>query len=136
MDTHDGAPLHGVRAVTLAVNVPGPVAAARLRTLGATVVKIEPPAGDPLEAVSAAWYRELRAGQEVVQLNLKEDGDRRALDDLLGRADLLLTAGSASPGSSCTSGSRASRRSPSSAIPRHTLMRRATTSPTRHRSGC
>ncbi len=92
MDTHDGAPLQGVRVVTLAVNVPGPVAVARLYSLGATMVKVEPPAGDPLEAVSPTWYRELCAGQEVARLNLKENGDRRALDDLLGRADLLLTS--------------------------------------------
>jgi len=88
----DVPPLRGVRVITLAVNVPGPVAAARLTRLGATVIKVEPPDGDPLAAVSPAWYRELRAGQEVVRLNLKADDDRAALDDLLGQADLLLTA--------------------------------------------
>jgi len=88
----DVPPLRGVRVITLAVNVPGPVAAARLTQLGATVIKVEPPDGDPLAAVSPAWYRELRAGQEVVRLNLKADDDRAALDDLLGQADLLLTA--------------------------------------------
>jgi len=88
----DVPPLRGVRVVTLAVNVPGPVAAARLHALGASVTKVEPPGGDPLEAVSLAWYHELRAGQEVVRLDLKQPEDRAALDDLLGRADLLLTA--------------------------------------------
>jgi len=48
----DAPPLWGVRVVTLAVNVPGPVAAARLCELGASVTKVEPPGGDPLEAVS------------------------------------------------------------------------------------
>lgn len=93
MNAHDAVlPLQGVRVVTLAVNVPGPVAAARLHGLGAAVVKVEPPDGDPLERASAAWYRSLCAGQEVVRLNLKEPDDRRALDDLLARADLLLTS--------------------------------------------
>lgn len=35
------------RIVVLAVNVPGPAAAARLRELGAAVTKVEPPEGDP-----------------------------------------------------------------------------------------
>lgn len=88
----DAPPLWGVRVVTPAVNVPGPVAAARLCELGASVTKVEPPGGDPLEAVSPAWYHELSAGQEVVRLDLKQTEDRAALDDLLGRADVLLTA--------------------------------------------
>ena len=36
--------LDGMRAVSLAVNVPGPTAAARLVALGASVTKVEPPA--------------------------------------------------------------------------------------------
>jgi alpha-methylacyl-CoA racemase len=41
-------PLRGVRVLTLAVNLPGPVAASRLCDMGASVVKVEPPGGDPL----------------------------------------------------------------------------------------
>ncbi len=41
-------PLRGMRVLTLAVNVPGPAAAPRLQELGATVMKLEPPGGDPL----------------------------------------------------------------------------------------
>jgi crotonobetainyl-CoA:carnitine CoA-transferase CaiB-like acyl-CoA transferase len=37
-------PLTGMNAVTLATNLPGPLAAARLAALGAAVTKIEPPA--------------------------------------------------------------------------------------------
>jgi alpha-methylacyl-CoA racemase len=88
----DVLPLREIRVVTLALNVPGPVAAARLRELGASVTKIEPPYGDPLEAVSPAWYHELRAGQEVARIDLKQTEGRVALDDLLGLADVLLTA--------------------------------------------
>lgn len=78
--------------VNLAVNVPGPVAAARLQALGATVCKIEPPGGDPLAAVAPAWYRSLTAGQVVRRLDLKSPAGRAALDELLAQADLLLTA--------------------------------------------
>ena len=86
------APLQGLRALTLAINVPGPAAAARLRALGAGVVKVEPPGGDPLARTCPAWYDALRAGQEVVRLDLKGPGDRARLDDLLAATDLLLTA--------------------------------------------
>ena len=60
-----------MHVVTTALNIPGPVAAARLRELGATVTKVEPPGGDPLALAAPDWYRELAAGQEVVRLDLK-----------------------------------------------------------------
>ena len=83
--------LAGRRVVTLAINVPGPVAAARLRELGATVTKVEPPDGDPLAQAAPEWYREL-AGDNVVRLDVKAAGDRARLDELLAGSDLLLTA--------------------------------------------
>lgn len=81
-----------MQVLTLAVNVPGPVAAARLRGLGATVVKVEPPERDPLARANRDWYEALVAGQKVIRLNLKETEDRARLDELLGESDLLLTA--------------------------------------------
>lgn len=77
---------------TLAVNVPGPVAVARLRELGAAVTKVEPPGGDPLARFSPAWYDSLAAGQRVRRLDLKSTGDREELDKVLSEADLLLTS--------------------------------------------
>ena len=85
-------PLHGISVVSLALNVPGPVAAARLVELGATVVKVEPPAGDPLAHAHRGWYDLLHARQEVARLDLHEERDRARLDRLLERADLLLTS--------------------------------------------
>src|SRR5947209_16338872 len=85
-------PLAETRLVSLALNVPGPVAAARLRDLGAIATKVEPPAGDPLAVAAPDWYAELTAGQDVVRLDLKNTGARAELDRLLGAADLLLTA--------------------------------------------
>ncbi|MEW6637386.1 MAG: CoA transferase [Actinomycetota bacterium] len=85
-------PLRGMRIVTLAVNAPGPVAATRLRELGAAVTKVEPPAGDPLAGLSPSWYARLAAGQTVMRLDLKDGPDRARLDELLSGADLLLTS--------------------------------------------
>jgi crotonobetainyl-CoA:carnitine CoA-transferase CaiB-like acyl-CoA transferase len=88
----DFQPLSGIRALTLAINIPGPVAAARLRELGATVVKVEPPGGDPLAGISPAWYESLTRDQKIVRLDLKEPDERAQLDDLLEASDLLITA--------------------------------------------
>ncbi|MFE3228604.1 CoA transferase [Nocardia sp. NPDC059228] len=84
--------LDGVRVVSLAVNLPGPLAAARLASFGATVTKVEPPMGDPLAAVVPDWYSELTGKQHVTVLDLKDSGDRAKLEDELAGADLLLTA--------------------------------------------
>ena len=86
------AVLDGVRVVSLATNLPGPIAAARLTELGASVTKVEPPAGDPLAPASPPWYRELTSGQRVLALDLKAPGDRARLDEELSGADLLITA--------------------------------------------
>ncbi|HEX6749453.1 MAG TPA: CoA transferase [Longimicrobium sp.] len=85
-------PLEGVRVVTLAVNLPGPLACARLHALGAAVMKVEPPSGDPLAAVAPEWYDELSAGQQIVTHDLKERAGRDALETRLADADLLVTA--------------------------------------------
>lgn len=82
--------LHGIRVLSLAVNLPGPAAAARLRALGAHVVKVEPPAGDPLRAAASDYYSQLCAGQEVVTLDLKHDVE--PLWARLAETDLLLTS--------------------------------------------
>lgn len=84
--------LDGVRVVSLAVNLPGPLAAARLAGFGATVLKVEPPAGDPLAAAAPDWYADLTRRQQVAVLDLKDSADRAKLDTELAGADVLLTA--------------------------------------------
>ena len=85
-------PLHGIRVVTLALNLPGPAACARLREWGAAIVKVEPPGGDPLQGYCPDWYRRLHEGIEVRRIDLKGDAGKRELDTLLEAADLLVTA--------------------------------------------
>jgi crotonobetainyl-CoA:carnitine CoA-transferase CaiB-like acyl-CoA transferase len=81
-------PLRGRRVVSVAFNLPGPVAARRLADLGAHVVKVEPPAGDPLATYAPDLYAELADGMEVVRRDLKADGAA----DLLAAADVLLSS--------------------------------------------
>jgi alpha-methylacyl-CoA racemase len=88
--------LDGLRVASIAVNLPGPAACARLRELGASIVKVEPPGGDPFEQFCPAWYRRLHEGVQVRRVDLKSAPGRNELDQLLAAADLLVTAQRAS----------------------------------------
>lgn len=90
--SHGDIPLDGIGVVTLCVNVPGPAAASRMREMGASVVKVEPPGGDPLALWNRSWYEALAEEQEIVVLDLKDAADRSRLDEYLERADVLLTS--------------------------------------------
>lgn len=88
----ESLPLVGIRVVSLAINVPGPVAAARLAALGAEVTKVEPPGGDFLAVAAPAWYASLITRQRVVTIDLKEASARASLEPLLEAADLLVVS--------------------------------------------
>ena len=84
--------LEGIHVVALTTNIPGPVAAARLRAMGARVTKIEPVHGDPLAIAAPGWYAQIGTGIETLTLNFRERGAHAALDAHLERADVVLTA--------------------------------------------
>ncbi|MCJ0907282.1 CoA transferase [Rhodococcus sp. ARC_M6] len=84
--------LNGIRVVTLAVNLPGPLAASRLSAMGASVVKVESPGGDPLAHGAPGWYAELLGEQLVAVLDLKDPSDLVKLDALLTGANVLITS--------------------------------------------
>jgi len=88
----DSTLLQGVKIISLALNAPGPVAAARLTKLGADVTKVEPPSGDATKIAAPAWYESLIQGQNVLRLDLKSEDGRAKLDELLTQADLLLAS--------------------------------------------
>ncbi len=90
--------LKGVKVLSLALNLPGPAALSRLRTLGAQCVKIEPPAAtpagsaDPMKSYAPAAYEALHDGIRIVVADLKTDKGRRKLAQELARTDVLLTS--------------------------------------------
>jgi crotonobetainyl-CoA:carnitine CoA-transferase CaiB-like acyl-CoA transferase len=88
----DSTLLQGVKIVSVALNAPGPVAAARLTKLGADVTKVEPPNGDATKSAAPTWYESLCQGQTVLRLDLKSRDGRAQLDGLLAQADLLLAS--------------------------------------------
>ena len=84
--------LDGVLIVTMAQNVPGPLAAMRMKQAGARVIKIEPLTGDPLLELSPAWHAEMHAGISIERLDLKADAGRERLRVLLSDADVFITS--------------------------------------------
>jgi len=84
--------LDGLKIVTMALNLPGPAAAQRLSRMGAEVVKIEPPAGDPMQSYYTDWYRDMARGHSIVTLDLKVQEGKQQFFDLLATADVLISA--------------------------------------------
>jgi len=81
-------PLAGMLVVDLTRYLPGAFATAELLRLGARVVRIEQPGGDPMRATAPGWFDALNAGKESVVCTLPgEAGFARAL---LERADVVL----------------------------------------------
>jgi alpha-methylacyl-CoA racemase len=81
-------PLRDLLVVDLTRYLPGPFASRELLRLGARVVCVEPPEGDPTRALAPAWHAALCAGKESVVCDLKESPDlARAL---IARADVVL----------------------------------------------
>ena len=81
--------LSGLRVVEIGQYVAAPLAATIFADLGAHVVKVERPGGDPLRADPArfaAWNR----GKETVELDLRSPFGADALKDLVNEADLLI----------------------------------------------
>lgn len=84
--------LSGIKIINLALNLPGPAAAQRLGRMGAEVVKVEAPSGDPMQIYHAGWYKDMADGHVLVRLDLKSEQGRAELDRLLDSADLLISA--------------------------------------------
>lgn len=81
-------PLDGILVVDFTRYLPGAYASRELARLGARVVRVEPPEGDPMRATATAWDTALRAGSESVACDLKSDpGLAQAL---CARADVVL----------------------------------------------
>ncbi|MGH9075909.1 MAG: CoA transferase [Acidimicrobiales bacterium] len=91
-----GAPLHAVTVVEATSRVQGPLAGQLLRMLGARVIRVEPPGGDPARMVApmagatGAFFASVNRGKEGVELDLGDPRARNELIDLAARADVFL----------------------------------------------
>ena len=87
-------PLTDVRVLDLGSYISGPCAAVLLAEMGADVVKVEPPAGDPFRKWESgglnATFVAFNRGKRSVVLDLKNDQDKARLLDLVRTADVLV----------------------------------------------
>jgi alpha-methylacyl-CoA racemase len=81
-------PLQGLLVVDLTRYLPGAFASRELLRLGARVVRVEQPGGDPMRQTAPEWHDELNGGKESVVAALPADGD--FVRALLARADVVL----------------------------------------------
>ena len=79
-------PLADVTVADLTRYLPGPFASRELLRLGARVVKIEPPDGDPVAATNPDAYRTLNHGKEIVTWDARNE----LPPEVLFEADVVL----------------------------------------------
>jgi crotonobetainyl-CoA:carnitine CoA-transferase CaiB-like acyl-CoA transferase len=95
---HGGSgPLAGVRVIDLTVNVLGPLATMLLGDLGADVIKVETPDGEPnrrtgpsRNANMSAMHMNINRSKRSVTLNLKRPAAYEALLKLISGADVFV----------------------------------------------
>lgn len=90
-------PLAGIRVLDATSNIAGPFGGAVLADLGADVLKIETPAGDPSRSMSpldgdrSAYFHIVNRNKDVESIDLKSSSGKERLHELLNEADVFLT---------------------------------------------
>ncbi|MFD5766479.1 CoA transferase [Streptomyces sp. NPDC127049] len=89
-------PLAGLTVLEAGRRIQAPLAAHLLGLLGARVIRIEPPGGDPLrgmppacDGISARWLA-LNRGKDAVEIDIKSPPDRSRLRELVAEADVFV----------------------------------------------
>ena len=83
-------PLAGVRVVDFSMFVPGPFASAILADLGAEVIKVEPPKGDPGRAYVPVQFDTENRNKRSIALDLKKKDAAGVVERLVGAAQIVL----------------------------------------------
>jgi crotonobetainyl-CoA:carnitine CoA-transferase CaiB-like acyl-CoA transferase len=90
-------PLAGVRVIEAAIAVLGPLAGQVLGDMGAEIIKIETPEGDPMRQIGparnpgmAAYFLTLNRNKKSLVLDLKRQAAREAMLRLAATADVFL----------------------------------------------
>ncbi|RLI83228.1 CoA transferase [Archaeoglobales archaeon] len=81
--------LNGIRVIEIAPFYPGPFCTQILAEHGAEVIKVEPPAGDPMR-FNEEMFAAINRNKKSVVLNLKEEKDLKAFFELVKRSDVIV----------------------------------------------
>jgi crotonobetainyl-CoA:carnitine CoA-transferase CaiB-like acyl-CoA transferase len=83
-------PLLGVRVVDFSMFVPGPFASAIFADLGAEVIKVESPAGDPGRSYVPVQFNTENRNKRSIAVDLKKPLSRKVVEKLVAQADIVL----------------------------------------------
>ena len=87
-------PLRGIRVVEQGTFITGPCAAMMLADLGADVIKVESPEGDPYRAYQRGQYsphfQAYNRNKRSIACDLKKPADRELFDRLVAEADVYI----------------------------------------------
>src|SRR6185503_9060809 len=87
-------PLRDVRDLEMGTFITGPAAAMLLADLGADVVKVEHPDGDPFRhfkgGLYSPHYQTYNRNKRSITLNTKQPEDLKTLDELVAGADVFI----------------------------------------------
>nr|WP_246372237.1 CoA transferase [Gordonia humi] len=79
-----------MRVLDLSQQLPGPYGTLLLASLGASVVKVEPPQGDNSRTLDPAMFANANAGKATIVADLKSDAGREAVYDAAREAHVVL----------------------------------------------
>lgn len=88
--------LSGIRVVDCSQFLPGPMMTVMMADQGAEVIKVEPPAGDPVRGMApfengqSVWFRNLNRGKQSRVIDLKTDAGKAELWALVESADVFV----------------------------------------------
>lgn len=91
-------PLRGKRIIEVGHMLMGPYCGMLLADLGADVIKVEPPAGEPVREVglkqagASTWFRNTHRGKRCIVLDLKSAEGKSAFEGLVAWADVVVEA--------------------------------------------
>src|SRR6266705_2917051 len=89
-----GEVLAGIRIVEQGTFITGPCAGMMLADLGADVIKVESPEGDPYRSYQGGQYsphfQAYNRNKRAIVLDLKETGERDLFDSLVREADVFI----------------------------------------------
>ncbi|MDX9843137.1 MAG: CaiB/BaiF CoA-transferase family protein [Aquabacterium sp.] len=81
--------LSGLRVIDLTRNLPGPFSTRMLADLGADILKVEPPEGDPARALGSL-FDNLNHGKTCQRIDFRQSDDLAQLRDWLATADVMV----------------------------------------------
>ncbi len=95
-DTTATGPLLGLKVIEICTTIAGPACARLLADMGADVIKIEPPEGDPVRQMGqhvqgeSLYAASILRNKRSITLDLKTPEGRQIAADLIAQADILV----------------------------------------------